>query len=49
MSYKKEPLDKGFLALAVIGIPLSIGVAWLAAIAGEPRAQWMFCTLWELC
>lgn len=40
---------KGEWHMVLIGVPLSLGVAYLMALAGEPRSVWMMCQILNLC
>lgn len=35
--------------LLAVGVPLAFGVAWLMALAGEPRSAWLMCDIFKLC
>lgn len=35
--------------LFLIGVPVSIAMVYLMALAGEPRSAWMMCEILNLC
>lgn len=35
--------------LVVLSLVMAISINYLFAIAGEPRAHWLFCTILDLC
>lgn len=37
------------IAILVIGVPIVLGLHYVAAMAGSPQSRWMMCDILRMC